>query len=615
MTAVWQPGTTYVPGSIVRPTSVSAVALPPVFNGDFETGDLTNWSPTGSGTWSVGGSAYQGTYKVTVIGGGIGALEYTIPASVFPGQSITATAYARLTNAGTDDLGAEVAIYWTDASHAFISQSEGGVLTGVGGSWHQLGVTAVAPSNAAYAQVVLGSNTGSHGGRIDYDVVTWTSNFVGPPAGLLYKATQAAPGKSGSTEPVWPLNTTTPVTDNQVTWQGVIATQLVWTASPINRSGATEPVWPTAPNASVNDNGIDWVATVPVITDPNCPQSKIVAIAASKVYAADNDIIRYSATVNPLDWSSANNAGYLPFGLQNFGDNPAAAMNLYRSNLVVFSAVGFQMWQVDEDPVNTALLDALPIATTQNEAMTPVANDLLFLSSKGVRSMGISATGVNLEAGDVGMPIDPLVIPDMQAAIADGTHILSTFVPADAQYWIAFSTEPVGSTPGSSEVFVYTLNRINAPGRWSRYLFPFQIDAFTQLNDTLYIRSGDDVLRMDQTALQDYQGDTQVPSRAAVFEGIVQTPWIDFGSPGVTKRVDGFDIVGQGTPQVAFGYDESNPATFTTDYTVPPDSVPGMMIPMPIMCASASVRVTYPGGQKWKLQAMNVWLWDMRRES
>lgn len=156
-------------------------------------------------------------------------------------------------------------------------------------------------------------------------------------------------------------------------------------------------------------------------------------------------------------------------------------------------------------------------------------------------------------------------------------------------------------------VFVYTINQIGQPGKWSRYIFPFNIDAFVRLGDDLYVRSGDDFLKVDESAVQDYAGDP----RAANFEGVVQWAWLDDGTPGTQKMWHGFDIIGQGTPQVAIGYDQSNESAFTTNYTVPADSVPGMLIPMPVMAPSASVRVTYAGGDKWKLQGVNLWLDDM----
>lgn len=164
----------------------------------------------------------------------------------------------------------------------------------------------------------------------------------------------------------------------------------------------------------------------------------------------------------------------------------------------------------------------------------------------------------------------------------------------------------------TTTVFVYTLNRLGMPGRWSRYVFPFDLQAYAQLNDTLYVRAGDDVLRVDPQTVQDFVGDTQVPARTANFPGIVQWAWLDDGQPGVMKKFLGVDLVGDGTPSIALGWDQSNPATFTTDYRLPPDTIPGALIPLAIMAPSCSVRVSYAGGEKWKLQGLTLWLDDQR---
>lgn len=438
MTAVWQAGHTYPPGSIVRPTTVAPSALPPIGNGSFETGDLTNWT-LDAGAIAVVGGGFSGGYMAKLTGNGLGALTNHTLGLIQPGATVSAQVMISFNNAGVDDKSSRLFLNWYDASSTYLGQTAGDVLLGKGGVWKPVTVTAAAPAGATKVAVHLEANNGTHGGNIDIDNFTWSSSNAGPPSGLVYKATQAAPGKSGANEPAWPNNTTTPVTDNQVTWQGIIGSQLVWTATPINQSGGTEPTWPTQPGGAVNDNGIQWIAKSPAIADPNCPHSKIVAIAASKIYAADGDIIRYCATVNPLDWSTKNDAGYLPFGLQTYGSNPVEAMNLYRSNLVAFNSEGFQMWQVDEDPANSALLDALPVASTHNLAASPVSNDLLFLSAEGVRSMGIAAASTNLQGGDVGMPMDPLIKQSMKDADAAGAPIIATYIPSLGQYWLAFS--------------------------------------------------------------------------------------------------------------------------------------------------------------------------------
>jgi hypothetical protein len=199
-------------------------------------------------------------------------------------------------------------------------------------------------------------------------------------------------------------------------------------------SGAIEPNWPTFVGDSVADNTISWEAVSFQVTDENCPNSKVVTIASSKVYAADEDIVRFSATVNPLDWTTADDAGYLPTGLNQYGSNRTAVLNTYRGNVVSFSASSFGNWQVDPDPANMALLDSMEgIGSIYNKAAHPVANDLFYLTQLGVRTVGIAAGSTNLNAGDAGAPIDPLV----QAALLAGeVRPLASYYPGEGQYWL-----------------------------------------------------------------------------------------------------------------------------------------------------------------------------------
>jgi hypothetical protein len=607
--AQWQAGTTYVPGAVVVPTHAAATQLAAINNPGFETGDLTDWTTTGSLTFQViSGTKYSGTYSCKASGTGTGDLINTTQSPVSPGQTISAQCFLVIDNVGgADDTSSSLELLWFESGGSFIGKTLGSPVQGQGGFWEAAYVTGTAPGNAAFVQVGVECNPGTHGSILNFDQFTWSAQFNAPPAGLVYQATQAAPGKSGATEPNWPGNTTTPVTDNQVTWEGIIATQLVWTAIPINLSGATQPDWPTTPGGAVNDNGIDWVAYAFNIQDANCPNTPVVQIAASKIYAADNDIIRYSATANPLDWSSTNNAGYLPFGLQTYGSNPAAAMNLYRSNLVVFSAEGFQMWQVNEDPSVTSLISALPIASTWNDAMAPLTDDLLFLSKAGVRSLGTSATADGLMSGDIGMPIDPLVKAFITAAIADNTPILSTYVPEYSQYWLIF---PDANQTDPTTVFVYTLNQIGQPGRWSRYVFPFRIDAVTQLNGDLYLRSGNDVVMYDPSAVDDFMGDPL--GRQQGFTGIVQWLWLDDDLPGVMKQWHGCDITCQsGVPSVSMYYSQADLTLHTPLYQVPTDSKPGDFIPIPVMSPTCSLQVQFAPGTPWKLMMATLWIDDL----
>jgi len=339
--------------------------------------------------------------------------------------------------------GARVILVWLDGSGAEVSTSQGNLVDSAsGGAWKMSTVTATAPAGAetVFARVTAFRTGGSN--PLWVDNVLWNYTVPNPGTGLIYQAVQPDTGTSASSEPAWPTVLGVQVNDGSVVWEAIGDTRIEWTARPILESGATEPTWPTIPGEFVSDGNIAWECVVRNVTDERCPNTKVVLIAASKIFAVDEDIVAFSATVNPLDWSTEGDAGYLPTGLQQYGANPMAALGLYRGNLVAWNSQGMQIWQVDEDPARMQLLDALPIGSTYPKAVSPVQNDLFFLTQLGVRSLGIAGGSVNLQAGDVGMPIDPLIRESLADAEAVSETGLSAYYPAQGQYFLAFTTVP-----------------------------------------------------------------------------------------------------------------------------------------------------------------------------
>lgn len=151
-------------------------------------------------------------------------------------------------------------------------------------------------------------------------------------------------------------------------------------------------------------------------------------------------------------------------------------------------------------------------------------------------------------------------------------------------------------------VFVYDMRRAGKAGAWSRYVFPFSVEAFAQLGNDLLVRHGDTISRVSEDAENDEVNGVQVP-----FPGAVQWQWLDFGAPGATKMLEGFDYVGTGQgPAISVGYDQRNADAFTPAYQLENDTLPGGLIPLPVAAPTLSVKLSFAGGMRWRVQCVNL---------
>ena len=430
--SVWSPGTLYLPASLVIPSSSGASVATGLTNPGFESGD-TGWTK-GTG-WAINtNDAFSGTQSAEYSGTGPEYIVNDTKHPISPGISVTVSCMVQ--RGAFASANASVTLSWYDSVNALISTSVGtAVTTGSDGTWSKASLTAVSPPLTA--SVSVGAAATSDTTPLYVDNFQWdyiTSSAVNT---LIYKAVQAVAGLSGSSEPTWPLTIGLQVADNAVTWEAVASGTITWEASSVLTSGSSEPTWPEEADAFVSDNNIAWQCVPLRITDEDCPHTKVVAIAASKVFAGDSDIVRFCATLNARDWSSQADAGFIPTGLQQKSQVGVNAMGVYRGNLVVWSASTFQVWQVDPDPAAMALLDAMEgIGSIHQQAVQPVSDDLFFLSALGVRTVSIAAGSNNLASGDAGVPIDTLV----QAEVTNDVEPIATYYPGAGQYWLAFRT-------------------------------------------------------------------------------------------------------------------------------------------------------------------------------
>lgn len=612
---IWAPGTLYAQGSVVQPSTGQGAFINAIPNGDFESGNDGNWILNGSWAFSTV-LPYQGSECVVFPAGfttaGAEVVQNT-HGTCSPGQSITVTGYLNPNNNGAN-LSMRMAIRFYDSSDTFISEVQSS--NQEGGGYRLVTVTASAPAGAAHVRAAIWGASGTSSKNPGYaDLIAWNLETPAAVSNFLFEAVQAGPASSGSTEPTWPTIAGHTVVDGGVTWQAIGTSIITWQAIPIMLSGASEPTWPTTVGNSVNDTSsytsqdahvtntsLSWQTIDRHISDTNNPNTKAVVTGASHIFAGDKDITSYCAAVDPTDWTSANNAGYLPTGLNIYGNNPVAVLALYRSNLMVFNAGGFQMWTIDPDPANMALLDGEPVGSIYTRSAQAVANDLLILTEVGVRNVGVFGATANLQVGNSGQPVDPIVKAQIKAATYDP---ISLYYPGRGQYWLIFGPQ----------AFVFTMNG-QGLRTWSRYVFPDVITDWTLNGGILYLRTaGNLVWQWDEGTLVDDFGGANV-----AFNGVIQWPYVDLGPLGINKSLEGVDIVGDGEVIIQIGFNENDKTSFsdnpnfatstsvTAPYTVSTaDTVPGTPIPIPVTAPSYTVIFTFPGNQAWSWQAASMY--------
>jgi hypothetical protein len=325
------------------------------------------------------------------------------------------------------------------------------------------------------------------------------------------------------------------------------------------------------------------------ITDANCPDTKACIKIASKIFAVGagaGDVVRYCKTGDPRDWTTANDAGFLPTGLNSRGDRATNGLGIYQSKLVALSRDGAQVWMVDPDPTNMKLEDIVEnVGTSFPRTVANVAGDLYFLSDYGFRSITTLQYTSNLADVDVGSPIDQLVQPETRVP---GVNPKSFYFYGTGQYVCAIG----------NRLFVYSISRTSRIAAWSQYFLSQPVDAFAELGQVLYIRSGDSVYKLDDAVSTD--DGTQ-------YEVLVQLPYMDFKAPGDLKQVYGIDVVVEGTCLVSVGYDVRDPDAFTPEVKVKGNTRPGGMVSMECAGTEFSLRFRNYDNKPFRLDGVTVY--------
>jgi hypothetical protein len=334
------------------------------------------------------------------------------------------------------------------------------------------------------------------------------------------------------------------------------------------------------------------VGTSTVITDTNCPNTKSAVVTASKIFAigtnaAGDAYIKYSATEDPTDWSSPDDASGalgLPAGLESSDEDEIIALGVFRGKLISFMTNNIQLWKTDPDPSLIELESVIENGyVTFTDTIAPLGADLVFLNKAGFYSAGQMLYTDRMIAADIGAPVSNIVLPKMTADAATYEPIAVHFSGND-QYICVIK----------DEMFVLTHSASSQLTAWSKYTMSpgSVISGMCSYRTLLYVKmsnaSGDFIFGFDP----DKYNDDIAGVATTNFDVQITSGFQTLGGSGRWKKIYGMDAMFVGTADIQHRWDARTPAAKTTAVSLNGDTRPTPMVPVELMTTEISFDIT-----------------------
>ena len=259
---------------------------------------------------------------------------------------------------------------------------------------------------------------------------------------------------------------------------------------------------------------------------------------SSKMYALGRNILYFSKLLDPTGWPYTGH-NYTGAGFQNLTqvENSAGVIGVgleaYGSQLAIFTQNSISIWAMDPDPSknqrvqfigNTGALAPRGIVAYGNQ-------DIIYLSSSGIRSLRARDSSGIGAVEDLGSPVDDLVIAHMKTLSSEQIERTIAIVePETGALWYIIG----------NKIFVFSYYPRARISAWSMFDLPFNVDHACVADNRLWLRSGNDLYIYGGYHGNIYPDEGEAPV-------IVQLPFMSANYPANIKQLTGFDaaLVGE----------------------------------------------------------------------
>ena len=279
----------------------------------------------------------------------------------------------------------------------------------------------------------------------------------------------------------------------------------------------------------------------------------------NQMHALSDDRWHNSEIGDPADWTAANgNAGLRVLSNHSRGAEELVAIAPYFDNLAVFGLDVIQIWKTDPSPSNYSRVQILNnTGTISGKSVVEIGDsDVFYLSRSGIRSLRARDSSNSAHVGDIGNPIDTLILDVIMNDIDSAKTAVGIVDPRDGRYLLAMG----------SKVYVFSYFPSSNISAWSVYEHGFTdsngdvepITAWAFDGTELLCRAGDKIFSLGGAKNNEYDS----------CQVTIQLPFLDAGKPATNKMWTGLDAVCSSDWLISVGTDPTDITQYETAATV-----------------------------------------------
>jgi hypothetical protein len=332
----------------------------------------------------------------------------------------------------------------------------------------------------------------------------------------------------------------------------------------------------------------DWRVTDPMAT------SSSIRTFGGKMYGVDGRLLRGSRNGQPWSWtppSGSTNDGsfYADLSAQDADSTNLIGLEVYLGNMAIFSSLSTQIWKLDPDPAQNQFVQLLrSTGLLAPNGLVQFGQDVLYVSSHGVRSLKVQNVSLTAGTTDIGTPIDEIfraLLIQNGAPWFAGARVLIS--PRSGRVWVVLPDR------------IYVLSTFQEPAvtAWSVFDAPFNFVDCCVADPWIAVRGSDNMIYL-------YGSDVAAIYDATQVEVI--TPALSCESPSKNKIFHSFDVGAEGTWTLSVGCDPNNQATEEPVATFTGSTYVNPTMSMPEQSTHISLRFRSTDASRARLGQVNL---------